>query len=172
MLSGTYREQIVIPEIGGADSSNIITFQSLAGVADSVVLWDSTTADTNYIVKLDSADYITFKDMTFESYGTTHAGIFHLENDARHNRITDNILNSHFSGSPTTNQVAIYSPGGLTYCTHDILIEGNVFNGVPVLGSICREGAGASITMTVPGSSITHSILWTSVSAWIIIMPP
>jgi hypothetical protein len=126
--TGTYREKLIIPEISGASSINTITFQSQAGVADSVVLWDTTTQAINYVVKLDSVDYITFRNMTFESHGETYARIFHLENHVENIKFLNNIFNSHFSGSASTNQSAIRAPDGPTYTTENLLISGNVFN--------------------------------------------
>ena len=152
--SGTYREHFLVPEIMGADSTHRITFRSLEGVADSVVLWDSTTSAENYIVKLDSADFITFQNLTFEAHGTTYARIFHLEHDARDNRIKNNILNTYFIGSASENQTAIFSPGGLSYTTQNLQIEGNQFNGSSY--GISLSGRGYSIYFD-PGTRIINN---------------
>ncbi len=159
--TGTYREQFILPEINGTDSINTITFKSQAGAADSVILWDSTTSTANYIVKLDSVDYITFKNMTFEAHGTTHARIFHLEHDARDIQIRNNSLNTHFTGTSSENQTAIYAPAGLTYSTQNLQISGNQFNGASY--GIVISGRGYSIYYD-PGTRITgntfNTISW------------
>jgi pectin methylesterase-like acyl-CoA thioesterase len=152
--TGYYREQLMIPEISGADSNNTITFKSQVGVADSVVLWDSTTSAENYVVKLDSADFIIFKDMTFEAHGITYARIFHLEHDARNVQIRNNILNTYHTSGSSEDQTAIFSAGGLTYTTQNLIIEGNQFNGSSY--GISLSGRGYSIYFD-PGTRIINN---------------
>ncbi len=127
--TGTYHEQFVIPEISGTSNTNTITFQSQAGVADSVVLWDSTTQTNNYVVKLDGADYIAFKHLTLESHSVDYGRIFDLENNARYNSITNSILNVLTSGSSTNNLATIFSPEIYNQNSCDnLLVSNNTFN--------------------------------------------
>ena len=62
---GRYYEQIEIPSITGASSKNRITFQSLTHDTNSVCLVYCPKYDSNYVVLLKGADYLTFRDMTF-----------------------------------------------------------------------------------------------------------
>lgn len=60
---GTYEEQVIIPEISGASSSNTITFQSETGIAEDVI-WQFENPDWinfNYVIRIDAADYLRFK---------------------------------------------------------------------------------------------------------------
>ena len=66
---GTYEEQIIIPEISGASSSNTITFQSETGVVEDVI-WQFENPDWinfNYVIRIDAADYLRFKNITFNA---------------------------------------------------------------------------------------------------------
>ena len=76
---GTYNEQVTLPGVLGESSTNTITFQSATGDSTDVVLtYASTDQNNNYTLKLDSADYVTFKSMTFQATGTSYARIIHL----------------------------------------------------------------------------------------------
>ncbi|MCK4700954.1 MAG: hypothetical protein KAT38_11480, partial [Bacteroidales bacterium] len=81
--SGTYNEQLIIPEIPGASETNTITFQSASGDSTDVILtYKSTSADTNYTIKLDGADYIRFKSMTIQATGNDYANVINILNGA------------------------------------------------------------------------------------------
>ncbi|MEN2283758.1 hypothetical protein AAGF08_16560, partial [Algoriphagus sp. SE2] len=71
--SGTYTEQVVLGAISGASETNTITFQSQSGNAGDVVL--SHTANStvdNYVISLEGASNLIFKDMTVKALGTTY----------------------------------------------------------------------------------------------------
>lgn len=66
---GIYEEQVIIPEIAGASSSNTITFQSETGFAEDVI-WqfeNPNWTNFNYVVRIDAADYLRFKNITFNA---------------------------------------------------------------------------------------------------------
>lgn len=65
---GTYNEQIEIPEIYGASATNTITFTSATGDNTSVVLsYSPTDLASNFVVRLNNAQYIEFKNMTIQA---------------------------------------------------------------------------------------------------------
>ncbi|MCK4344242.1 MAG: SBBP repeat-containing protein, partial [Bacteroidales bacterium] len=89
--SGTYTEQISIPEINGASETNTITFQSESGDSTDVILtWASTLADANYTLRLDGADYITFRNMTLRATGANYARLVEITNGAQNNEFSYN----------------------------------------------------------------------------------
>jgi len=66
---GTYEEQVIIPEIAGASSSNTITFQSETGIVEDVI-WqfeNPNWTNFNYVIRIDAADYLRFKNITFNA---------------------------------------------------------------------------------------------------------
>ncbi|MCB8994072.1 MAG: hypothetical protein H6538_00520 [Bacteroidales bacterium] len=57
VASGTYNEQVVIPEITGASAVNTIVFQSQSGDSSQVILsYNSTSAANNFTLKLNNSD--------------------------------------------------------------------------------------------------------------------
>lgn len=68
--AGIYDEQILIPEIAGASATNTITFITTTSVPADVILQHSTPVD-NWVVKLDGAKHIGFKNITFQTTATT-----------------------------------------------------------------------------------------------------
>lgn len=130
--SGTYNERFVIKEVIGTSKNDTIKFISATGnAADVIIMNTASTAEDNYIVTLDSADYITFEKITFTSSGTTYCTIFDIKNEASHNNILDNILTG--GAVTTTNYSASlihcdqYSIG-VNFNPDSILVSGNTFN--------------------------------------------
>ena len=122
--SGTYSEQVIIPEVPGASETNTITFQSVSGDSTDVILtWASTSADTNYTVKLDGADYISFKNLTLQATGNDYASVITILNGASNNQFHNN----RFIGVKVNLFGAlVYSPYGNVNNTNNIFNE-NLF---------------------------------------------
>ncbi|MFM8431215.1 MAG: hypothetical protein ACKOA1_00300, partial [Bacteroidota bacterium] len=97
--------RLSIPAITGTSQSSTITFQSVALNADSVKFTapsDPSLGNPNYVLRLDGADHITFRHVTFERSGIEpYARVFELRNTACFNTIT----NCKLTGS-SQNQVA------------------------------------------------------------------
>ncbi|MCK4346843.1 MAG: right-handed parallel beta-helix repeat-containing protein, partial [Bacteroidales bacterium] len=112
--SGTYNEQVVIPEIIDASETNTITFRSASGDSTDVTLtYESVSQDTNYTVKLNGADYLKFENLTIQATGNDYAKVIEITNGATNNRFSNN----KFTGVNTTdgseaNGALIYSPDG------------------------------------------------------------
>lgn len=66
---GTYVEQLTIGAVDGVSSTNTVSFQGLASNPDTVVLRFAPTANDNYVLNLENASFIEFKDMTILSRG-------------------------------------------------------------------------------------------------------
>lgn len=146
MRAGSDTLQSIITEIAGADSANTITFRSENGDSTSVVLTypsvDSLNP-TNYLIRLDGADYITFSKITMQRTGILSYGrVIELMNNATHNTIT----NCRLSGSTnaTNNSLAaiIYSSAtaptndSSTVVTNNYFIHGSIgvyMNGINTL---------------------------------------
>ena len=72
-VPGIYNEQIMIKKVPGASATSTVTFMSQNGNPASVILsYNSTSAATNYVLKLDSASFITFKNISFTAINTTN----------------------------------------------------------------------------------------------------
>lgn len=131
MRAGTDTMQSVIQEIVGADSVNTITFQSENGDSTSVLLTypsvDSLNP-TNYLISLDGADYITFKQLSLERSGILSYGrVLELMNNATHITVTNCRLMG--STNATNNSLAALIYSGATSPTNDssMVITNNRF---------------------------------------------
>ncbi|MCK5857604.1 MAG: hypothetical protein KAG64_08940, partial [Bacteroidales bacterium] len=81
IASGVYNEQIMLPPINGASATNTVTFQSISGDSSTVFLkYNANNMADNYVVDLDGASYITFKNMSIEAEDTIFSNVFVLEN--------------------------------------------------------------------------------------------
>ena len=91
--SGLYNEQIVIGPIAGSTNINTVTFQSAGNYRylDTVIYQASSPAD-NYVVKLDGADYVVFREITFIAAGTEYTRVFELTGDAQGNKLYGNAI--------------------------------------------------------------------------------
>ncbi|MFZ4400811.1 MAG: GEVED domain-containing protein [Bacteroidales bacterium] len=89
--TGTYNEQVRIPQINGSSAVNTITFRSASNDSTKVKLqYAASTATNYYTLQLDSADYITFRAMTIKAAGTTYGRVIELINNATNNTFANN----------------------------------------------------------------------------------
>jgi len=99
LRTGTFNEQVIIGGISGVSSTNTVTFESESGNAANVILtFNATAAATNYIVRLDNANFLRFRNLTFEPTGASFNRAIHGINNL--NDITfENLV---FNLPPTT----------------------------------------------------------------------
>jgi hypothetical protein len=91
--TGTYTEQVRIPDITGSSDINTITFRSASNDSTKVKLqFASTLSTANYTLLLDSADYIRIEKMTIKAIGSTYGRVIELKNAANRNIISNNII--------------------------------------------------------------------------------
>ena len=96
-----YNEQLTIPAISRASSTNTITFQSSSKDSTKVTL--TTPANygaNNYTLGLNGAQYITFKQITINRSGN---GGYGCAVELMNNASNDNFFNNIFSAVNTTN---------------------------------------------------------------------
>jgi hypothetical protein len=153
IVPGTFDVHIVIPQITGASASNTITFQS--SVPDSTQInlnyTHTNVAAENYLIKLDGADYVTFKSMTFNAYNgdAGYGTVFQITGSANNNKFFNNAF---YGKSNSSSQYIslIYSNG-----TKD---ENNVFeNNLFVDGSAGINITGASGSNLSTGTVIRNN---------------
>ncbi|HET6224690.1 MAG TPA: NosD domain-containing protein, partial [Bacteroidia bacterium] len=114
--SGVYDGYVSLKDCKGASASNRITFESESADNTSVEL--KTIADSSdYIVKLNGADYITFKDVTFRNTVSVFKPCIVIANDASYNEIK----NCRFISEPST-------AGYCQLVVEDGMLKGNNYN--------------------------------------------
>ncbi|NOY37966.1 MAG: hypothetical protein GXO83_10385 [Chlorobi bacterium] len=121
---GVYNEQIRINPVAGADASNTVTFQSQSGDSTTVTLSYTSGTNNNWVVRLQRADFITFKSMTFAALDNTNALVFSFQGNSNNDSLLNCVFNSDVSG--TTGNSVIHSYDDYI---NDIVISNNVING-------------------------------------------
>ncbi|MEQ9187462.1 MAG: T9SS type A sorting domain-containing protein [Cryomorphaceae bacterium] len=108
---GTYAEQIAIPEISGTNASDSIVFKADVSNTSNVILEYPVTCPHNYVVKVNGADYVTFRNIEIVNSGSSSCGIsVLLTNDANHFNLIQCSVESEVSAFIDSN-AAIYSTG-------------------------------------------------------------
>lgn len=127
IADGEYKGFIALNDITGVSSQNAITFSSVSGNRDNVILSHKGTPEENTLLILNGADYVTFKDLSFKVTGTTYGRIVEYYNSACHNSFVNNV----FEGLETTgsdydnNKVLVYASNS----TYKVVDNDNVFDG-------------------------------------------
>ena len=68
--NGTYVEQLTLGKVDGVSNVNTVTFTGDPTDVGNVVLRYAPVAATNHVIKISGAEYIRFRNMTFNSRGT------------------------------------------------------------------------------------------------------
>jgi parallel beta-helix repeat protein len=124
VASGTYSEEVEIPEILGSGASATVTFRSATGNPADVIITDSSTTSTdNYTVIFNKADYVSFKEISIKSTGKTYARVIEFYEDATNNSIDSCIITGIDSTSTSNNYVLIYN-----YNSGSLNADNNNFN--------------------------------------------
>jgi hypothetical protein len=79
VLSGTFNEQVDIPSVAGASSTNTITFDGGAGNASTRILQFTATGTSNaHTLRFTNTKYVTVQNLTIKSLGTSYGLAVHL----------------------------------------------------------------------------------------------
>ncbi|MEI6184911.1 MAG: right-handed parallel beta-helix repeat-containing protein, partial [Bacteroidota bacterium] len=109
--TGIYTEQIRIPKLMGVSANSTVTFQPAANANnDSTKVklqYGPTVANANYTIRLDSANYVTFKNMSIISTGSTYGRVIDIRNGANNNTFANNLIQTYPTANP--NVAGIYS---------------------------------------------------------------
>ena len=106
----TYNEQIRIKNVAGTSPTVGVTFRSANAVASSVNLsFASTGTAANYTVLLDSAKYITFRNITITAAGTSFGRVVVIQNTAGSDSLVNCVITAPITGSTSTNAAGIYA---------------------------------------------------------------
>ncbi|MBL7727886.1 MAG: gliding motility-associated C-terminal domain-containing protein, partial [Dinghuibacter sp.] len=107
---GTYTEQVRMNPIGGSGDNARVTFRSANGNPASVILTNNATvAANNYTLKLDSASYVTYKDMTINATNTSNGRVVDIAGTTTKDSILNCIINAPVTTSATQNIVGIHA---------------------------------------------------------------
>jgi hypothetical protein len=161
VASGTYTEQVQIPEIAGVSATNTITFDGGTGNASSRVLQFNTVNMNDYVLQLDGADYFRFKNLTIRSTGTMYGYVVHLTNAADYNHFMDcNIEAPATSTSAYAIGVLIGAPASYTsygnWANHTLVENCNITGGY--YGARLNGSSSTSTTISINNRFINNTI--------------
>ncbi|MFC1734243.1 hypothetical protein ACFL6I_28405, partial [candidate division KSB1 bacterium] len=92
---GTYTGQLTINPIMGASDSSTIEFRSATGInTDVTIQYAATSTANNWVVRFNSADYITFRDLTIKATNASYATVVEMYNGAMYNTIDGCLIQS------------------------------------------------------------------------------
>ncbi len=126
--TGTYGEQIELQPIDGASDANRITFQSEVGDSTAVLLAFSANSVNNYTLRLNGADYLTFKNMTIKANNSTYGRVILLENRADNNSFENNILEGISTSSTSNIRDVVFTNNNLQN-SNNTFAYNHIFNG-------------------------------------------
>ncbi len=126
VASGSYNEQLIIPEITGSSSTNTITFKSAANDSSAVILsYSATNMDSNYTVYLNGADNILFKNLSLLATGTNYARVIQIDNGSNNVQLVKNHIRGKYHPGTSTYYALLYSLSGID---NDLVIQNNLFS--------------------------------------------
>jgi len=133
---GTYTEQVLMKKVPGATATSRVTFQGVDGDQNAVTLTYAAISNSrNYVLKLDSASYITFKDMTITATSSTYGRVIELANTASNDSLVNLAINAPVYRSKETAVVGIYAEklrGGNHVIKGNTIVNGS--NGIYLSG--------------------------------------
>ncbi|MCB9232265.1 MAG: right-handed parallel beta-helix repeat-containing protein [Bacteroidia bacterium] len=121
--SGVYNEQVSIGQVAGVSAFNTVTFQSQAGDSTAVILTYTPSSGSNYTVRFNGADYITFRQINIRSVGSSYATAVDLLNASTNITLENNILEGSTTTSSSTNFAVVYVIGA---SNDNLVIRNNV----------------------------------------------
>ena len=152
----TFNEQVFIHKIPGlgivtASGRNTITFQSASGIAStSILTFSPTLATTNYTLKIDSAKYVTFRNLSIANTSATFGRVVDISGTSGFDTLQNNIITTQSTTSTANTFAAVYSS-----LVNDLFIKGNtVSNGS---AGIYLAGTAANNTTNIIVDSNTVS---------------
>lgn len=111
---GTYAEYIVVPEIDGTSAENVVTFTSLTGKKEDVIIkYDKYSPQSSFlgdatqgIVNVNGADYITFSNLTLTTGNDSYHSVVLVRNKSEH--VTIDNCNIYRDLTLTTGKHVVY----------------------------------------------------------------
>ena len=125
-VKGTYNEQIRIPYIPGTSATSTVTFQSWNGQpAAAELTFNATNAAANYTLKLDSAKYFTFRNMTISATNATNGRVVEFANIASFDSLSNCTINTPVTTNTSNTNAAVYANA---LRGNNLVIKGNTIN--------------------------------------------
>jgi trimeric autotransporter adhesin len=149
--AGTYTEQVRMHRIRGASATSRVTFRAATGDPSSVVLTYAPTTALPYTLQLDSASYITYRDMTIQVTDTARA--VEIANTASYDSIVNCTVKVMPFAGTATQMAGIYANG--LRGTGNVIKGNKVSNGFAGIYINGNSASARAIQNTIDSNTIT-----------------
>ncbi|HEX6914216.1 MAG TPA: right-handed parallel beta-helix repeat-containing protein, partial [Chitinophagaceae bacterium] len=154
---GTYNEQVIIPQIGGASAVNTITFKgNLATLS-----FNSTNSNSRAGITLDGADHVIIDSLVIDGSAGTYGWGIQLRNGADSNTVSNNVIIVSTTNTTSAAHIGIAVGGTNTSpTTASNAGSGNIVTGNTVTGgyyAVTMYGNSAAPYPT--GNQLTNNII-------------
>jgi hypothetical protein len=103
VAAATYYEQVDIPAISGASNTNTITFEGGNGNASTRILtFAASMGNARYTLRFNNCEYITVRNLTIQTTGTSMGWGVHYFGSAHNNRIAACRIDIAGTNAPTS----------------------------------------------------------------------
>jgi pectin methylesterase-like acyl-CoA thioesterase len=127
--SGIYNEQFIIPKISGASEQATIVFEAESGNASDVSVIFVPTSAKNYVVQLQGALYVTFRNLTLQSGSTQNSRILTFEGKCEGITIEDCTLQGRSQTTNSSADAIIFASSNDPILSKISIINNEFFNG-------------------------------------------
>ncbi len=127
--TGQYSEQMVVPRVAGASADATITFEAESGNPNDVKIVFVPTSTKNYVVKLESAGFVCFKNLSFQTGSTQYSRIFSFDGKCDNITIEGNNLQGRSQTTTSNNDAIIYSKDNTPVLSNIKIINNAFYNG-------------------------------------------
>jgi len=118
-----------INNISGASATNRITFRSQSGNKANVVITVSAGSSSNYIFLLNSAKYISVKDLTLISTNTSNGRVIEFSGATSYDSIANCTLEGPGSLTSSTSNCVVYGTGLSASCNNNTIVNNTITKG-------------------------------------------
>ncbi|MCB9219922.1 MAG: hypothetical protein H6610_10750 [Ignavibacteriales bacterium] len=111
LKDGQYNEQINLDgAITGSSSTNTVTFESYSGFHGNVnITYSANSSVNNYVLRINEAEHLNFRNLTFTAGGSDYAKVVTLENVNGNLEFYDNVMNGFVITSVGTDEQNVIS---------------------------------------------------------------
>jgi gliding motility-associated-like protein len=106
---GDYNEQVNINNIKGATDTSRVTFKAQNGDATSVKLTAAGSSAANYVLRLNSADYVTIKNISVIATSASNGRAIVLAGTVSKDSISGNIITVPVTPATTSARIAVFA---------------------------------------------------------------
>lgn len=134
LSNSTFNEQVIIPEIAGASSTNTIRFVG-GGWDKTTITHNGSNSSAYSTILLNGADYVTFDSVMVEASGASYGATVWFTNQADYNTVSNCYLLGDVNSLTTIRMNVVFSGSTSSYSTtgnqgnHDNLINNRIRGG-------------------------------------------